>query len=105
MFFLFLEEETTRKSNPWKGDKCDCPRGFHFRGEHGGDCWREGVCYTLWFGECGEEVAAYKGEMGRTSYTRVLEHLDRHTPALKGGIRVTKHIQNFVFGNLLVLAR
>ena len=25
--------------------------------------------------ECGEEVAAYKGETGRNSYTRGLEHL------------------------------
>ena len=34
------------------------------------------MCYTLWCGECGEEVAAYKGETGRTSYTRGLEHLE-----------------------------
>ena len=44
-------------------------------GERGGNCWREGVCYTLWCGECGEEAAAYKGETGRNSYTRGLEHL------------------------------
>ena len=44
-------------------------------GERGGNCWREGVRYTLWCGECWEEVAAYKGETGRNSYTRGLEHL------------------------------
>ena len=27
------------------------------------------------------------------------------TPALKGGTRVPKHVQNLVLGNLLVLAR
>ena len=65
-----------RKSNPWKGGKCGHPMCFPCRGEKGGDCWRQGVCYTLWCGECGEEVAAYKGETGRTSYTRGLEHLE-----------------------------
>ena len=49
---------------------------FPCKGEKGGDCWREGVCYTLWCAECGEEVAAYKGETGRDSYTRGLEHLE-----------------------------
>ena len=33
------------------------------------------MCYTLWCGECGEEVAAHKGETGRNSFTRGLEHL------------------------------
>ena len=30
---------------------------------------------------------------------------DLHTPALKGGTRVPKHVQNSILGNLLVLAR
>ena len=45
-------------------------------GEHGGDCWAEGVNYVLWCQECGLRVAAYWGETGRNSYTRGLEHLD-----------------------------
>ena len=32
--------------------------------------------YTLWCDECGEEVAAYKGESGRNGFSRGLEHLD-----------------------------
>ena len=35
----------------------------------------EGICYTLWCGECGEKVAAYKGETGRNSCTRGVKHL------------------------------
>ena len=69
-------EQTMRKGNPWKGEKCGRPKSFPCKGEKGGDCWREGVCYTLWCAECGEEVAAYKGETGRNSYTRGLEHLE-----------------------------
>ena len=34
------------------------------------------MCYTLWCGECGEEVAAYKGEAGRNAYSRGVEHLE-----------------------------
>ena len=33
------------------------------------------MCYTLWCGECGQRVAAYKGETGRNVYTRGVEHL------------------------------
>ena len=40
----------------------------------GGDCRREGVNYSLWCEECGSGVASYKGETGRNSYTRGLEH-------------------------------
>ena len=43
---------------------------FPCRGEKGVDC------YTLWCGECGEEVAAYKGKTGRTSYSRGLDYLE-----------------------------
>ena len=39
------------------------------RGDEGGNCWREGVTYSLWCEKCGEAVACYKGETG-------LEHLD-----------------------------
>ena len=68
-------EQRFRKSNPWKGEKCGRPLCFPCRGSRGGDCWREGVCYTLWCEECGENVAAYKGETGRNSYTRGVEQL------------------------------
>ena len=64
-------EQKLRKSDPWKGGKCGRPLCFPCRGDKGGDCWREGVCYTLWCEECGQEVAAYKGETGRNAYTRV----------------------------------
>ena len=36
----------------------------------------ESVTYTLWCQECGDEVAAYKGETGRNAYSRGVEHLD-----------------------------
>ena len=36
----------------------------------------ESVTYNLWCNECGEEVAAYKGESGRNSFSRGEEHLD-----------------------------
>ena len=46
------------------------------RGERGGNCWKESVTYNLWCNECGEEVAAYKGESGRNGFSRGEEHLD-----------------------------
>ena len=64
-----------RRSNPWKGGKCGRANCFPCRGETGGDCWREGVNYTLVCEECGAGVAEYLGETGRNSYTRGLEHL------------------------------
>ena len=69
-------ERKLRRSNPWAGGKCGRPRCFQCRGEKGGNCWKESVTYTLWCDECGEEVAAYKGESGRNGFTRGLEHLD-----------------------------
>ena len=56
---------------------CQCAFPVWGSGEEiaGGNCWREGVCDTLWCGEYGEEVAAYEGETGRNSYIRGLEHL------------------------------
>ena len=69
-------ERKLRRSNPWAGGKCGRPRCFQCRGEKGGNCWKESVTYTLWCDECGEEVAAYKGESGRNGFSRGLEHLD-----------------------------
>jgi hypothetical protein len=69
-------EQKLRRSNPWAGGKCDRPRCFPCQGDRGGNCWREGVNYDLWCEECGEKVAAYKGESGRNAYTRGKEHLD-----------------------------
>ena len=69
-------EKKLRRSNPWSGVNCGRLWCFPCRAEGGGDCWREGVCYTLWCVECGEEVAAYKGETGRNAYTRGVEHLE-----------------------------
>ena len=70
-------EQKLRRSNPWiKGQNCGRPRCFPCRGERGGNCWQESVTYTLWCDECGEEVAAYKGETGRNAFCRGEEHLD-----------------------------
>ena len=69
-------EQKFRRSNPWKGEKCGRPKCFPCMKDGGGDCWREGVCYTLWCVECGILVAAYKGETGRNGYSRGVEHLD-----------------------------
>ena len=69
-------EEKFRRSNPWKGEKCGRPRCFPCMGDQGGDCWVEGVCYTLWCGQCGVTVASYKGETGRNGFSRGLDHLE-----------------------------
>ena len=37
----------------------------------------EGVAYTLFCVECGEEIAAYFGESGRNGYTRGKEHFEK----------------------------
>ena len=58
------------------GGKCGRSRCFPCRGPKGGNCWREGVTYSLWCEECGEKVAAYQGETGRNGFTRGKEHLD-----------------------------
>ena len=36
----------------------------------------ESITYTLWCEECGEEIAAYKGETGRNGFSRGVEHLN-----------------------------
>ena len=69
-------EKKLRRSNPWAGGRCGRERCFPCRGNKGGNCWREGVTYTLWCEECGERVAAYQGETGRNGYTRGREHLE-----------------------------
>ena len=67
-------ENTLRRSNPWAGGKCGRDDCFPCMGDKGGDCRREGVNYSLWCEECGSGGASYKGETGRNSYTRGLEH-------------------------------
>ena len=69
-------EQKLRRSNPWSGEKCGRPRCFPCMSEEGGNCWVEGVTYSLWCGQCGRQVAQYKGETGRNGYSRGLEHLD-----------------------------
>ena len=51
-------------------------RCFPCRREGGGDCWAEGVAYSLWCLECGYLVARYCGETGRNAYCRGLDHLN-----------------------------
>ena len=68
-------EEKLRRSNPWAGERCGRPNCFPCQTDEGGDCWREGITYSLICEECGEEVAAYFGESGRNGYTRGGEHL------------------------------
>ena len=69
-------DQKLRRSDPWAGGKCGRERCFPCMGDKGGNCWREGVTYSLWCEKCGEAVACYKGETGRNRYTRGLEHLD-----------------------------
>ena len=69
-------EEKLKRSNPWSGGRCGRARCFPCKGEGGGDCWKESVCYDLWCEECGVKVCAYKGESGRNGFTRGGEHLD-----------------------------
>jgi hypothetical protein len=69
-------EQKLRRSNPWAGGRCGRPECFPCRGPRGGNCWREGVTYSLWCEDCGEAIACYKGETGRNGYTRGIEHLD-----------------------------
>ena len=68
--------QKTRHSIGWSGEKCGRPRCFPCMSEEGGNCWVEGVTYSLWCGQCGRQVAQYKGETGRNGYSRGLEHLD-----------------------------
>ena len=68
-------EQKLRRSNPWAGGECGRPRCFPCRGD-GGNCSTESITYTLWCEECGDEVAAYKGESGRNAYSRGIEHLE-----------------------------
>ena len=49
---------------------------FPLQGGQRGGLREGGLCYTLGCDECGQNVAAYKGETGRNSYTRGVEHLE-----------------------------
>ena len=69
-------EQRLRRSDPWSGGNCGRVRCFPCRREGGGDCWAEGVAYSLWCLECGYLVARYLGETGRNAYCRGLDHLD-----------------------------
>ena len=69
-------EQKLRKCNPWAGARCGRQQCFPCRSEKGGNCWREGVTYSLICEECGVKVAEYKGETGRNGYTRGKEHLE-----------------------------
>ena len=68
-------EQKLRRSNPWSGERCGRPNCFPCQTDDGGDCWREGVTYSLVCEECGEAVCQYFGETGRNAFTRGLEHL------------------------------
>ena len=70
-------EQRLRRSDPWSGGNCGRVRCFPCMREGGGDCWAEGVAYSLWCLECGYQVARYCGETGRNAYCRGLEHLDK----------------------------
>ena len=59
-------EEKLRKSNPWAGERCGRDNCFPCKTDEGGDCWREGVTYSLVCEECGAE---YFGESGRNGLT------------------------------------
>ena len=69
-------EQKLRRSNPWSGGPCGRAQCFPCMREGGGDCWVEGVAYSLWCLECGYLVARYCGETGRNAFTRGREHLD-----------------------------
>ena len=68
-------EEKLRRSNPWAGERCGRPTCFPCQTDDGGNCWREGVTYSLVCEECGQGVAEYFGESGRNGFTRGEEHL------------------------------
>ena len=70
-------EKMLRRSNPWSSENCGRADCFPCKGGEGGSCWREGVTYTLFCVECGEEVAAYFGESGGNGYTRGKEHFEK----------------------------
>jgi hypothetical protein len=68
------------RPNPWPRRRCGRPDCFPCRGERGGNCWVQGITYTLNCDTCsrargGREVAAYKGETGRNAFDRGTEHL------------------------------
>ena len=54
------------------GERCRRRNCFQCQTDEGGDCWREGVTYSL---VCEEWGAEYFGESGRNGFTRGGEHL------------------------------
>ena len=64
-----------RETILFKEKLIDC---FPCKGGEAGTCWREGVTYTLFCVECGEELAAYFGESGRNAFTRGKEHIGKY---------------------------
>ena len=71
-------EKMLRRSNPWSSENCGRADCFPCKGGEGGTCWREGVTYTLFCVECGEELAAYFGESGRNGFTRGKERIEKY---------------------------
>ena len=71
-------ERMLRRSNPWSQENCGRAECFPCQGGEGGTCWREGITYTLFCVECGEELAAYFGESGRNGFTRGKEHIEKY---------------------------
>ena len=72
-------EKKLRRSNHWSGKKSVGDPIASSAGksrEEAAGASREGVCYTLWCEQCGDQVAAYKGETGRNAFTRGEEHLE-----------------------------
>ena len=71
-------EKILRRSNPWSSENCGRADCFPCKGGEGGSCWREGITYTLFCVECGEELAAYFGESGRNGFSRGKEHSEKY---------------------------
>jgi hypothetical protein len=68
------------RPNPWPRRRCGRPDCFPCMREGGGNCYTQGVTYTLNCVDCslangGREVAAYKGETGKNAYERGKQHL------------------------------
>ena len=68
-------EEKLRRSNPWKDEVCGRTNCFPCQSGDGGNCWREGVTYSLICEEC-----------GRGGWLSILESLEE---MLSRGVRST----------------
>ena len=69
-------EQKLRKFKPWAGARYGRQQCFLCRSDQGGNCWREGVTYSLVCEEYGVKVVEYKGETGRNAYITGKEHLE-----------------------------